>query len=84
MQAIDRNGIITVYEVVYEPLETFGGQISTRRNFTDATTFNLLLGSLEEYVEYNVTIRAYTSVGAGSFSAPITVRTNQSGMLLHH
>ena len=82
VQAIDRNGIITSYEVVNEPLETFGGQIAMYMNITDASTLSLYLESLEEYVEYNITIRAYTSVGAGSFSIPITVRTNEDGKSL--
>ena len=77
--AIDRNGIITQYEVVYEPLETFGGQIAVRTNITDDSTFGILLENLQEYVQYNITVRAYTQVGEGPFSPTITIRTSEAG-----
>ena len=77
--AIDRNGIITQYEVVYEPLETFGGQLVTRTNITDNSTFEILLENLQEYVQYNIRVRAYTQVGDGPFSSTITIRTSQAG-----
>ena len=77
--AIDQNGIITIYEVQYEPLETFGDQIST--NTINTTMLNTTLTDLEEYVEYNITVRAYTSVGPGPYSdPPITERTEDDGM----
>ena len=76
--AIDQNGIITMYEVQYEPLVTFGDQIST--NTSTTTMLNLTLTDLEEYVEYNITVRAYTSVGPGPYSdPPITERTDEDG-----
>ena len=78
--AIDRNGIITQYEVMYEPLETFGGQISTQ-TMTIMNT-SILLQNLQEYVEYSITVRAYTSVGEGPFSPPMIVRTIEDGMLM--
>ena len=68
-----------MYEVQYEPLETFGGLI-----FTDTTTTTELtttLTGLEEYVEYNITVRAYTSEGPGPYSdPPVTERTLEDGM----
>ena len=78
--AIDQNGIITQYEVMYEPLETFDGQISMRSiNITNASVFEVLLEGLEEYVEYNITVRAYTAVGEGPFSTELIVRTLEDG-----
>ena len=39
------------------------------------------LTGLEEYVEYNITVRAYTSVGPGPYSdPPITERTMEDGI----
>ena len=75
--AIDQNGIITMYEVQYEPLETCNGSIySLNKNTTMLTT----LTDLEEYVEYNITVRAYTSVGPGPYSdPPFTERTDEDG-----
>ena len=77
--AIDRNGIITQYEVVYEPLETFGGQITTGKDTINGTTFELLLDNLQEYVNYSITIRAGTEAGLGVISSPIVVLTNEDG-----
>ena len=65
-----------MYEVQYDPLETFKGQISTETvNITACT----LLTGLEEYVEYNISVRAYTSVGPGPYSRRVTERTLTDG-----
>ena len=63
---INQNGEITTYEIQYVPLETFEGQISTNT----VNTFNgsVLMTGLEEYVEYNISVRAYTSEGPGPYS----------------
>lgn len=74
---IDQNGVITTYEVQYEPLMTFDGQISTAR--INTTNSSIVLMNLEEYVEYNITVRAFTSVGAGPFSDPVVNRTFENG-----
>ena len=90
--AINENGVITIYEVLYTPLMTFGGQIATDSvnttvlNITltgtaivtaPATTTNLT--GLQEYVEYSISVRAYTSVGPGPYSDPLTRRTLEDG-----
>ena len=64
--AIDQNGIIIMYQVQYEPLETFEDQIST----INTTMLTTTLTDLDEYVEYSITVRAYTSVGPGPYSDP--------------
>ena len=48
------------------------------------TTTNLSVNitGLEEYVEYNISVRAYTSVGPGPYSDPVTERTLEDGMNL--
>ena len=79
VSAIDRNGIITQYEVMYEPLETFGGQLAARTNITDNSTFEILLENLQEYVQYDIRVRAYTQIGEGPFSPTITFRTREAG-----
>ena len=77
--AIDQNGEITLYEVQYEPLMRFEGQILI--NSTNTTRLNITLTGLEEYVEYNITVRAYTSEGPGPYSdPPVTERTLTDGM----
>ena len=78
--AIDQNGVITIYEIQFEPLVTFEGQISTNSvNVTNTSLFVILTG-LEEYVEYNISVRAYTSAGPGPYSDGVVERTNTDGM----
>ena len=66
---IDQNGIITEYEVMYEPLMTFGGLITTLT--VNTTNLSITLMDLQEYLEYNISVRAYTSVGPGPYSVGI-------------
>ena len=74
---IDQNGVITIYEVMYTPLEDFDGTIMTRT--TNVTDLSVLLTDLEEYVNYTISVRAYTSVGAGTYSDPVIALTNEDG-----
>ncbi|CAI8037865.1 Receptor-type tyrosine-protein phosphatase F [Geodia barretti] len=73
--AIDENGDITMYEVEYMPLETFNGQIATDSVTVDPTLLNTTLTGLEEYVDYNISVRAFTSVGPGPYSDGMVERT---------
>ena len=77
--AIDQNGIITMYEVRYEPLETFGGQIQTQTMTVQAPMMSVTLRNLQEFVNYNISVRAYTSVGEGPYSSGMTAMTQQDG-----
>ena len=72
---IDQNGIITMYEVMYQPLETFNGNISTQTMNVSGTEMSVFLIELQEYVNYTISVRAYTSVGAGPYSNEVTVMT---------
>ena len=75
---IDRNGIITQYEVEFNQ-STFN-QISTSNlTTTNASQLMVELQELEEYVEYSVRVRAYTSVGPGPFSVAAMNTTQQDG-----
>ena len=72
---MDQNGIITVYEVRVDPTQ-----------FQDVSYINvsgselvLVVDGLEEFVEYNFTIRAYTIAGPGPFSVITTSTTDQAG-----
>ena len=69
----DQNGVITMYEVLYTPLETFGGAIGPLTSNVTELTANLT--ELEENVGYIISVRAYTSVGEGPYSDGITVMT---------
>ena len=75
--AINQNGEITTYEIQDVPLETFEGQISTNTvNTSNGSVLMMVLTGLQEYVEYNISVRAYTRAGPGPYSDPVTERTN--------
>ena len=75
---IDQNGVITMYEVLYVPLETFDGAIGPLSvNVTGRMT---TLTDLQEYVNYTISVRAYTSVGAGPYGDGVIEMTNEAGM----
>ena len=75
---IDQNGIITKYEVMYTPSEDFGGDIGKRT--TNVTELSVLLMDLEENVLYSISVEAYTSMGSGPKSDPISILTYEDGM----
>ena len=77
---IDQNGVITMYQVLYQPLETFGGAIGPLTvNVTELTAD---LTDLEEYVNFIISVRAYTSAGEGPYSDGVIVLTLQDGKCL--
>ena len=76
--AIDQNGIITQYEVEYNQT-TFSGAAMYSTTTVDSSTFMVDLTGLEEYVEYSIRVRAYTSVGAGPYSDVVMETTCQDG-----
>ena len=72
---IDQNGVITMYQVLYQPLETFGGPIGPLTvNVTELTAD---LTDLEEYANYIISVRAFTSAGEGPYSDGAIVLTNE-------
>ena len=76
---IDQNGIITEYEVMYEPLMTFEGQLNT--TIVNTTNLTITLNYLEEFVNYSISVRAYTSVGPGPYSTGIVRQTLEDGKI---
>ena len=74
----ERNGDITYYEVLYNPLDSFEGGIANG----SVTTVNssLLLEGLEEYVTYSIIVRAHNSAGAGPFGEALLADTLEDGM----
>ena len=74
---IDQNGLIVTYEVMYDPLMTFNGMLN--RITVNTTNLSITLNSLQEYVEYNISVRAYTNVGPGPYNVGIINRTLENG-----
>ena len=77
--AIDQNGIIVFYEVRFDPLQ-FTEVLMTE--YINTTAMSAVLTGLQEYVEYNISVRAYTSVGPGPFSDDVTERTFEDRELI--
>ena len=77
---IDQNGVITMYEVLYEPLETFNRAIMSNTTTVDGTATAVNLTGLEEYVNYTISVRAYTSAGEGPYSTEIIESTAEDGI----
>ena len=73
--AIERNGIITEYEVEYNQ-STFDVNSTQTVNVTSRM---VELTDLHEFVNYLIRVRAYTSVGPGPYSSAINRTTDQDG-----
>ena len=73
VEPIDQNGVIIQYEVMYS---SSGLKES---NFTNGSLFTTEITRLEENVEYNISVRAYTSVGPGPFSIIVMKTTGEDG-----
>ena len=73
----DQNGIIITYEVEYIPLEDFHGAIG--KDTTNVSALSVILMRLQEYVNYTISVRAYTSAGAGPYSDPVSILTYEDG-----
>ena len=70
---IERNGIITEYEVEYNQ-STFPGV-----NSTQTLTVTSTMAQLTRLHEYFIRVRAYTRVGPGPYSSDIDTTTAQDG-----
>ena len=75
---IDTNGIITQYEVEFNQ-STFNEISTSNLTTTNGLQQMVELEGLEEYVEYSVRVRAYTSVGPGPFSVAVVNRSLEDG-----
>ena len=81
--AINENGIIVLYEIQFVPLETFDGTLVTETVNTSGPALTMNLTGLQEYAEYNISVRAYTSVGPGPYSDLVVNRTLEDGKVLN-
>ena len=78
VSAINQSGIITQYEVEYRQ-STLSGATMSGTTTVNSSTLMVNLTGLEEYVEYSIRVRAYTSVGAGPYSDVVMETTQQDG-----
>lgn len=62
---LDQNGLVTIYEVQYEPNDSFNDPMSIGVMTANVTATEL---SKQEFVSYRITVRAYTRIGPGLYS----------------
>ena len=77
--AADQNSALTVYTVYYQAVGGNFNDGASKQKTVVAPLSEAVLTGLEEYVEYNISISASTSIGEGPFSASILVRTAEAG-----
>ena len=65
---IEQNGVIIAYEITYIPLENFTETIGINSTNVSGSDLSVSLIGLQEYVNYSIQVRAYTSVGPGPYS----------------
>ena len=78
---INQNGPIVLYEVSYIPFDTFNGQLAAQTLEVMVENMSLVLEDLEEFLGYNVSVRAYTEAGPGPYSEPVSNITLEDGMI---
>ena len=78
--AIDRNGIIIHYEVMYN--REF--DVMNQSSFTDGNIRILNITGLDEFADYNISVRAYTSVGPGPYSQAEREMTEEDGEVIYY
>ena len=76
VEPIDQNGIIVIYEVDYQPAQMFDGSMTV--DVVNTTNTTIVLSDLHESVQYNITVRAYTSIGPGPFSSHVLSFTEEA------
>ena len=86
--SIDQNGIITMYEVQFSPLQNFGGAIETNTTIvsseSELSELSVFLNDLQEYVNYAISVRAFTIVGPSNYSDVEIEQTLQDGTAIYH
>ena len=76
----DQNGVITTYQVAYTALEDFGVVMETDAMNVSGSNMSVDLVGLHEYVNYTISVRALTDVGAGPYTDTVTESTQEAGM----
>ena len=62
----DRNGVITMYQVLLEP----AGEVGASPMSANSTQLSVVVTGLEGHVLYATSVRAFTVVGGGPYSTP--------------
>ena len=81
---IDQNGVITMYDVLYIPPEIHRrhGTLVIHTVTVDGMTKNVVLEDLEEFINYIILVRGYTSAGEGPYSNGVVELTYEDGKII--
>ena len=66
-----------MYEVMYTPLETFGGTVESNSTNVSGSDLSVVLTGQEKYVNYIISVQAFTIVRQSNGSIIVTVETFQ-------
>lgn len=75
----DQNGIIIAYEVLSEPQVTFNGALM--EEVINVTNMSVLLDDLHPFVNYSISVRAYTIVGDGPYATVVALTMEDSRLI---
>ena len=79
----ERNGIILGFGVYYKAVGEFAVDTTEKVEVVNGSdAIEKVLGSLEKFMIYSITVLAFTSKGDGPRSTAIIVRTDQDGKFL--
>ena len=79
-----RNGIITGFKIYYKAVGKFAvnTKMMVKKTDRESTTETVLTG-LEKFIEYSISVLAFTSKGDGPNSTEVTATTDQDGKAIH-
>ncbi len=80
---VDRHGRVISYDIQYvgyDMNDTVVDEIEVVNVIGSLTQY--ILKGLDEYTEYEVSIRARTSAGPGPYSFPLSILTNESSRFI--
>lgn len=73
---------VAMYQVRYEPLETFGGVIGSQVVNVSGGVKSTLLVDLQENINYSISVQSFTSTGGSAYSQEVVAATFEDGK--HH
>ena len=82
VSAIDRNGVISQYEVLFN--QSTVGNLPRTNTGVNNSEFSAVVSPLQPFITYTISVRALTSVGHGPLNpSPVVTMTDPSGESVH-
>ena len=74
IDSIDQNGVIIQYEITYSSRSELNNSV-----IINGSLYATNITGLEENTKYNISVRAYTSIGPGPFTDVVIKKTVEDG-----